>query len=260
VTVLAVTNQKGGVGKTTTVVNLGAYLGSFGARLLLVDCDPQANTSSGVGVSVEQGGLYDVLIDDVPVESAIVRTSVPGVDLLPATPELAGAEIELLDAQDRTGVLKRALQTVRSSYSYVLLDCPPSLGLLTLNALVAADAVIVPVQCEYLALEGLARLMNTLERVRQQSNTRLRIFGLVMTMFDSRTSLSQQVTDEVRQHYPNLIFSAVIPRNVRLSEAPSFGEPILQYDPRSRGAEAYGQLAMEVAARAANFLAGASGR
>lgn len=259
-TVLAVTNQKGGVGKTTTVVNLGAYLGSFGARVLLVDCDPQANTSSGVGVSVEEGGLYDVLIDDVLVDDAIVRTSVPGVDLLPATSELAGAEIELLDVQDRTGILKRALHRVRSSYSYILLDCPPSLGLLTLNALVAADAVIVPVQCEYLALEGLARLMNTLERVRQQSNTRLRIFGLVMTMYDSRTSLSQQVTDEVRQHYPNLIFSAVIPRNVRLSEAPSFGEPILQYDPRSRGAEAYGQLAMEVASRAAGFLAGASGR
>lgn len=248
------------MGKTTTVVNLSAYLGSFGARVLVVDCDPQANASSGVGVSVEKGGLYDVLINGSSAEDAIVRTAVPGVDVLPGTPELAGAEIELLDAPHRTAVLKAALATVRPSYSYMLLDCPPSLGLLTLNALVASDAVIVPVQCEYLALEGLARLMTTLERVRQQSNTHLRIFGLVMTMYDSRTSLSQQVTDEVRRHYPSLIFSTVIPRNVRLSEAPSFGEPILQYDPRSRGAEAYGAFAMEVASRAAGFLAGAAGR
>jgi chromosome partitioning protein len=260
VTVLAVTNQKGGVGKTTTVVNLAAYLGSFGARVLLVDCDPQANTSSGVGVSLESGGLYDLLIDGTPIADAIISTAVHGVDLLPATPELAGAEIELLDVANRTGVLKAALASVRSSYSYILLDCPPSLGLLTLNALVAADAVIVPVQCEYLALEGLARLMNTLERVRAQSNPHLRVFGLVMTMYDSRTSLSQQVADEVRRHYPALIFNSVIPRNVRLSEAPSFGESILQYDPRSRGAEAYAQLAVEVASRAASALAGAAGR
>jgi chromosome partitioning protein len=260
VTVLAVANQKGGVGKTTTVVNLGAYLGSFGARVLLVDCDPQANTTSGVGVTLESGGVYDVLTNGVPGDDAIVKSVVRGVDLLPSTPELAGAEIELLDMDDRTGVLKAAIEPLRESYSYTLLDCPPSLGLLTLNALVAADAVIVPVQCEYLALEGLARLMSTLDRVRQQSNPRLQIFGLVMTMYDSRTSLSQQVTSEVREHYPDLIFNAVIPRNVRLSEAPSFGESILSYDPHSRGAEAYAQLAVEVAARAAGFLSGAVGR
>jgi chromosome partitioning protein len=260
VTVLAVTNQKGGVGKTTTVVNLGAYLGSFGSRVLLVDCDPQANTSSGVGVSLSSGGLYDVLTDAAPLADAIVPTAIPGVDLLPSTAELAGAEIELLDAEDRTGVLLGALADVRDRYAYILLDCPPSLGLITLNALMAADAVIVPVQCEYLALEGLARLMNTLERVRSGSNPRLRIFGLVMTMHDARTSLSQQVTDEVRRHYPDLIFTTVIPRNVRLSEAPSFGESILQYDPHSRGAEAYAALAREVVTRAATRLAGAVGQ
>jgi chromosome partitioning protein len=250
VTVLAVTNQKGGVGKTTTVVSLGAYLGAMGERVLLVDCDPQANTTSGVGVTAHEGGLYDVLTDGTVVTEAIVPTTIPGVDLLPATAELAGAEIELLDVDDRTGVLARALSVVRASYGFVLLDCPPSLGLITLNALVAADAVLIPVQCEYLALEGLARLMNTLERVRESSNPRLRIFGLLMTMFDTRTSLSQQVADEVRRHYPNLIFSTVVPRNVRLSEAPSFGESILQYDPHSRGAEAYANLAKEVVSRA----------
>lgn len=250
-TVLAVTNQKGGVGKTTTVVNLGAYLGSFGARVLLVDCDPQANTTSGVGASVESGGVYDVLTNGVAARDRIVKSDTRGVDLLPSTADLAGAEIELLDADDRTGVLKTAIEPLESAYSYILLDCPPSLGLLTFNALVAADAVIVPVQCEYLALEGLARLISTLERVRQQSNPRLQIFGLLMTMYDSRTSLSQQVTAEVKDHYPNLIFDTVIPRSVRLSEAPSFGKPILSYDPHSRGAEAYAQLAVEVASRAA---------
>jgi chromosome partitioning protein len=260
VTVLAVTNQKGGVGKTTTVINLGAYLGSFGARVLLVDCDPQANTSSGIGISRDSGGLYNVLIDNQPIADAIIPTALQGVDLLPATPELAGAEVELLDLPDRTGALRAALSAASSSYAYILIDCPPSLGLLTLNALTAADAVIIPVQCEYLALEGLARLLNTLERVRAQSNPRLRVFGLVMTMYDSRTSLSQQVAGEVRRHYPSLIFNTVIPRNIRLSEAPSFGESILQYDPHSRGAEAYAQLAVEVASRAAGLLAGAAGQ
>lgn len=252
-TIFAVTNQKGGVGKSTTVVNLGAYLGALGARVLLVDCDPQANTSSGLGQRPDSGGLYDVLVHDLPADRAIVATGEQGVDLLPATAQLAGAEVELLETDRPNARLRDALQSVAASYSYVLLDCPPSMGILTLNALVAADAVIVPIQCEYLALEGLARLMATLQRVRDQSNPRLRVFGLLMTMYDGRTLLAQQVADEVRRHYPTLTFNTVIPRSIRLSEAPSFGVSILDYDPHSRGAEAYGALAVEVASRVPAF-------
>ncbi|HLJ66802.1 MAG TPA: AAA family ATPase [Chloroflexota bacterium] len=246
----AVVNQKGGVGKTTTVINLGAYLGALGSKVLLVDCDPQANTTGGLGMNGVACGLYDVLADAVPAAHAIVRTSVEGVDLLPSTAELTGAEIELLDCEDRTGLLRAALDGLQSWYSYILLDCPPSLGLLTLNALVAADAVLVPVQCEYLALEGLVRLMDTIDRVRTRANPDLRILGLLMTMYDGRTMLSHQVAGEVRRHYPRLTFETVIPRNVRLGEAPSFGQPILRYDPASRGAQAYQALAREVVARA----------
>jgi len=252
---LAIANQKGGVGKTTTVINLGAYLGALGARVLLIDCDPQANTTSGLRLRPDGGGLYDVLAEGDPLVDAIVTTATPGVDLLPATPDLAAAEVELLDADVPDGLLRAALEPVLDRYDFVLLDCPPSLGLLTLNALVAADAVLVPVQCEYLALEGLARLMKTLDRIRAKSNPRLRVFGLVMTMYDGRTTLSQQVAEEVRRHYPTLIFNSLIPRSVRLSEAPSFGTPILQYDPQSRGALAYRDLAQEVAARVATFHA-----
>lgn len=248
--IFAVANQKGGVGKTTTVVNLGAYLGALGARVLLVDCDAQANTTGFLGVSPTGPTLYDVLLGDADPEAAIVATSTKGVELLPATPDLAGADIELLNAEVPNEVLSLALAGLADRYPYVFLDCPPSLGLVTVNALVAADAVLVPVQCEYLALEGLARLMNTLDRVRAQWNPDLQIFGLVMTMFDARTVLSHQVADEVRKHYPTLTFNTVIPRNVRLSEAPSFGRSILDYDPYSRGAEAYQALAMEVASRA----------
>ncbi len=250
---LAIANQKGGVGKTTTVINLGAYLGALGARVLLIDCDPQANTTSGLGLRPDGGGLYDVLAVGDPLVDAIVSTGTPGVDLLPATPDLAAAEVELLDTDAPDGLLRAALEPALDRYDFVLLDCPPSLGVLTLNALVAADAVLVPVQCEYLALEGLARLMNTLDRIRATANPRLRIFGLVMTMYDGRTTLSQQVAEEVRRHYPTLIFNAVIPRSVRLGEAPSFGTPILQYDPQSRGALAYRDLAQEVAARVEPF-------
>lgn len=248
-TIFAVANQKGGVGKTTTVVNLGAYLGALGSRVLMVDCDAQANTTGFLGVQSEEGGLYDVLVNGAPIEDAIVPTSAQGVDLVPATPDLAGADIELLRDERPNVVLREALAPVRDRYPYIFLDCPPSLGVMTVNALVAADAVLVPVQCEYLALEGLARLMTTLERVRAQSNPRLQVFGLVMTMFDGRTVLSQQVAEEVRRHYPHLTFHTMIPRNVRLSEAPSFGRSILDYDPYSRGAEAYQALAMEVASR-----------
>lgn len=251
--VFAVANQKGGVGKTTTVTNVGAYLGAIGADVLLVDCDPQANSTNALGVRSIDRGLYDVLLDALPASDAIVATSAKGVELLPATLELAGAEIELVQEDQPTDRLKQALEGLRSRYGYVFLDCPPSLGLLTVNALVAADAVLVPVQCEYLALEGLARLMDTVERVRAQSNPRLRIFGLIMTMYDSRTTLSHQVAEEVRRHYPSLTFRTIIPRSVRLSEAPSFGKSILDYDPLSRGAEAYQALAVEVATRVPSF-------
>ncbi|MBV9282470.1 MAG: ParA family protein [Chloroflexi bacterium] len=248
--IFAVANQKGGVGKTTTVINLGAYLGALGARVLLVDCDPQSNTTNGLGHQAMRGGLYDVLLNATPARQAIVATTTRGVDLLPASYDLAGAEIELLDEEQPNGRLKTALAPLHGDYNYVLLDCPPSLGVLTINALIAADAVLVPVQCEYLALEGLARLMSTLERVRAQSNPYLRLFGLVMTMYDGRTTLSHQVAEEVRRHYPGLTFNTIIPRNVRLGEAPSFGRSILDYDPLSRGAEAYQSLAVEVASRA----------
>jgi chromosome partitioning protein len=247
--IFAVANQKGGVGKTTTVVNLGAYLGALGARVLLVDCDPQANTTSFLGVRPSGKTLYDVLVNGAAAADAVTPAQSKGIDLLPASPDLAGAELELLDAERPDGMLRAALSGLGTRYDYIFLDCPPSLGLLTLNALVAADAVLVPVQCEYLALEGLARLLNTLERVRAQSNPDLRIFGLVMTMYDGRTTLAQQVAEEVRRHYPRLTFKTVIPRNVRLSEAPSFGRSILDYDPYSRGAQAYQALAMELASR-----------
>lgn len=247
--VFAVANQKGGVGKTTTVVNLGAYLGALGARVLLVDCDAQANTTGFLGVEPDGPSLYDVLIEGVPAGDAVVPTGTQGVDLLPSTPDLAGADIELLQIEGPNGVLKKALAPLRDRYSYVFLDCPPSLGVVTVNALVAAQAVLVPVQCEYLALEGLARLMSTLDRIRAGANPSLQVFGLVMTMYDARTVLSAQVAEEVRRHYPALTFDTVIPRNVRLSEAPGFGRSILDYDPYSRGAEAYQALAMEVASR-----------
>jgi chromosome partitioning protein len=255
VPVLAVVNQKGGVGKTTTVVNLSAFLGAIGQRVLVVDCDAQANATSGLGHGRDSTGLFDVLFDGIPAGHAVVRTGVAGVELLPATTDLAGAELELAGFPQPIDQLRVALEDTRDQYSFVLLDCPPSLGLLTANALVAADAVLVPVQCEYLALEGLARLTTTLERVRTQSNRELRLFGLLLTMFDARTSLSRQVVEEVRGHYPTLTFDVVIPRSVRLSEAPGFGQSILEYDPTCRGATAYQELSLEVVARARNRAA-----
>lgn len=247
--ICAIVNQKGGVGKTTTAINLGAALAALQQRVLLVDCDAQGNASAGLGLHDSTCGLYDVLADAVPAAHAVTRTGTPGLDILPSTPELAGAEVELVDAEDRLGLLRRALEGIASWYAFILLDCPPSLGLVTLNALVAADMVLIPVQCEYLALEGLARLLTTVDRVRHGPNPRLHILGLLLTMYDGRTMLSHQVANEVRRHYPRLTFDAVIPRNIRLGEAPSFGLSIFEHDPLSRGAQAYASLAREIMAR-----------
>ncbi len=247
-TTIAFSNQKGGVGKTTTAVNLGAYLAAKGQRVLLVDMDPQANATSFLARTAgPEGGVYAALIAGRPVEELIQPTDMPDLDLVPASTTLAGAEVELVAVLGREYRLKRVLAAVSDRYDYVLIDCPPSLGLLTINALAAADEVIVPVQCEYLALEGLGHLSQTLELVRQEVNPALRLRGLVLTMYDARTNLAQQVEDEVRRHFSQT-FRNVIPRSVRLSEAPSHGQTILRYDPSSRGARAYDALADELLA------------
>lgn len=246
--VMAIANQKGGVAKTTTAVNLAACLAAAGKKILLVDIDPQGNASSGLGI--EKDGLehciYDVLINNIPVESISQNTEIEGLEVLPATIQLAGAEIELVTAISREVKLKKALAAVRDGYDYLIIDCPPSLGLLTLNALTAADSIIIPIQCEYYALEGLGQLMNTVELVRKHLNPALEIEGVLLTMFDARTNLSIQVVDEVKSHFKNKVYATIIPRNVRLSEAPSHGKPIILYDARSRGAEVYQELAKEV--------------
>ena len=247
----ALANQKGGVGKTTTAINLATYLGLAGQRVLLVDMDPQSNTTSGIGhdKTANRPSIYDALVAQQPVEEVIAHTREPGLDLLPSAIQLAGAEIELVGIMARESRLSKMLRPILDRYDYVLIDCPPSLGLLTVNALMAADGVLIPVQCEYLALEGLGQLVRTIDLIRDNLNPRLRVAGVVMTMFDQRTNLSQGVVDEVRRHFPNLTFDTIIPRNVRLSEAPSFGKPISTYDPSSRGAAAYKGLAAELISR-----------
>ena len=244
--IIAVVNQKGGVGKTTTAVNLTAALHDLGLKVLLCDFDPQANATSGLGLDKRKikHSVYDVTINGLPAAEAIVHTKFG--DVLPSTADLAGAGVELINAPGRERQLARALEPVREKYDVIFIDCPPSLELLTLNGLCAADSILVPVQCEYYALEGLSDLMSTLRAVKRQMNPRLEIFGVVLTMFDGRTNFSTQVAQEVRRHFPGKVFSAVIPRNIRLAEAPSHGIPVTAYDKASRGAKAYKAVAEEV--------------
>ncbi len=247
-TTYAVVNQKGGVGKTTTTVNLASYLATFGKRVLLIDIDPQSNASVGLGVDRSQIRfcLYDILIEGASPAEVIIKSNISNLDILPSTPKLAGAEVELVTLEPRETRLKDSLSSIRESYDLVVIDCPPSLSLLTVNALTAADEVIIPIQCEYYALEGISQLTHTLELVRESLNPALKIRGIVLTMFDPRTLLSSQVAEEARKYFGNKVFNTVIPRNVRLAEAPSFGQPILFYDPGSKGAEAYENLCREV--------------
>jgi len=249
--IIAVTNQKGGVGKTTTTVNLSACVAAEGKRVLVVDVDPQGNATSGFGVEVAKNAItvYEVLIDGRDAESALMRTQVKGLALMPVDIRLAGAELELVELERREHKLKQSLAGLRDKYDYLFIDCPPSLGLLTLNALVAADSVLVPIQCEYYALEGVTALMNTIQLVKQQLNPELEIEGVVLTMLDARTNLGLQVVDEVKRHFKGKVFTSIIPRNVRLGEAPSYGLPIHLYDARSVGAEAYYDLARELMGR-----------
>ena len=249
--IIAISNQKGGVGKTTTSVNLSACVAEAGKRTLLVDIDPQGNATSGLGVGTAQEAktIYEVLLGEAEAKDACVDTGFDGLMLIPASIELAGAEVELVGLEGREGLLKTALEPLRDSYDYIFIDCPPSLGLLTLNALTAADSVLVPIQCEYYALEGVGQLMNTIKLVRKKLNPALEVEGIVLTMFDARTNLGAQVVAEVRNHFPKEAFATLIPRNVRLSEAPSYGMPIHRYDSRCNGAAAYRALAKELIGR-----------
>lgn len=249
--VIAVANQKGGVAKTTTVVNLADALCRLGKKVLVVDLDPQGNATSGLGIDRRKlkHCIYDVLINQIPAESLVITTKFGGLAVLPATINLAGAEIELVNMVARERKLSGALQYLRQRYDYLLIDCPPSLGLLTLNGLTAADSIIIPVQCEYYALEGLEQLLNTFQLVRKHLNPDLQLLGVVLTMYDSRTNLSAQVVDQVKEYFGAKVFGAIIPRNVRLSEAPSHGKPISYYDGKSKGAEMYRFLAENVIER-----------
>lgn len=249
--VIAIINQKGGVGKSTTAINLSAALGEQGKQVLLVDLDPQGNSSSGLGIEKSQVSrcIYDVLLNEVNIEDVIIPDVSEGLDLVPATINLAGAEVELVSEMARENRLKDAAGSLRGKYDYIFVDCPPSLGLLTVNALVAADKLLIPIQCEFYALEGVTKLLDSMKRVKTRLNPTLDIFGVLLTMYDGRTTLSKQVAAEVRNYFDKTVFTTLIPRTVKLSEAPSFGQPITQYDPTGKGAQSYIDLAKEVIQR-----------
>ena len=249
--VIAVINQKGGVGKSTTVINLSACLGEGKKKVLVIDFDPQGNSTSGYGIEKEEleHDIYDVILHEYPMEDVIQETCMPNVFIAPATIQLATAEIELVTAMARESVLKDAIASVKDEFDYIFIDCPPSLGLLTINALTAATSLLIPIQCEYYALEGVAKLLESMQMVQRRMNPDLEIFGVVMTMYDSRTTLSKQVVDEVQSYFGKKVFKTVIPRNVKVSEAPSHGLPVIQYARVSKGALAYSKLAKEVVAR-----------
>jgi chromosome partitioning protein len=249
--IIACANQKGGVGKTTTVVSLASFLALDGQRVLIVDLDPQGNATSGAGLDKHaiDRSIYEALVGDVSLDSLVRSTLIPGLEIIPSSRDLAGAEVELVPVRGRERRLDRVLRPFGRDYDYVLLDCPPSLGLLTINALTAADSVLVPIQCEYYALEGLGQLMATIELIREHLNPSLRLKGVVLTMYDARTTLSAEVTAEVQRHLGDLVFGAIVPRSVRLAEAPSYGRPISLYSPASRGAQAYRDLAAELLRR-----------